>query len=134
MPAGRPTKYNKELLTKAQDYLNVYETLGDVIPTIEGLALYLDISRETVYEWCGDDKKKEFTDTVKKVTLKQKQGLINGGLSNNLNAKITQLLLGANHSVIEKVASEVSGPGGGPIQTTSTINFIPVSRKDEKET
>jgi hypothetical protein len=133
MDKGRPTKYNKALLEKAMDYLDVYETLGDVIPTIEGLALYLDIARDTIYDWCKDDEKKDFSDTVKKVTLKQKQGLINGGLSNNLNAKITQLLLGANHSVIEKVAQEVSGPGGGPVQTTSTINFIPVSRKDKDD-
>ncbi len=124
MPAGRPTKYNKALVEKAANYLNVYETLGDVIPTIEGLALYLDISRETVYDWCSDDEKQEFTDTVKKVTLKQKQGLINGGLSNNLNAKITQLLLGANHSVIEKTSQEVSGPGGKPQEHKWVVEFV----------
>ncbi|MCK5602166.1 hypothetical protein KAR91_09860 [Candidatus Pacearchaeota archaeon] len=121
---GRPTKYNEALVEKARDYINVYETLGDVIPTIEGLALYLDISRETVYDWCTDEKKKDFSDTVKKVTLKQKQGLINGGLSNNLNAKITQLLLGANHSVIEKIASEVSGPSGKPQEHKWTVEFV----------
>lgn len=32
----------------------------------------------------------------------------------------------------EKLQTEHSGPGGGPIKTTSEINFIPVSRKNEK--
>ncbi len=32
----------------------------------------------------------------------------------------------------EKLQTEHSGPDGGPIQTASEINFIPVSRKNEK--
>ncbi|MCK5600579.1 terminase [Candidatus Pacearchaeota archaeon] len=29
----------------------------------------------------------------------------------------------------EKLQQEISGPGGGPVQTNATINFIPVSKK-----
>lgn len=115
MPSGRLTKYNDELLKKAKDYLNVYETLQDVVPTIEGLASYLEISRETLYRWCGEEGKEVFNDTVKEVNAEQKKVLINKGLDNKFNASITKLLLGANHSVIEKTQQELSGPDGGPI-------------------
>lgn len=128
---ARPTKYNKEILEKAKEYLFKYEDLGQVIPTIDGLSLHLDIDDDTIVEWCKDDGKKEFSATVKAIKKTQKQVLINKGLDNKFNAKITQLLLGANHGTIEKVAQEVSGPGGGPVQTSTVINFIPVSRDGE---
>lgn len=126
---ARPTKYNKELLEKAKNYLNVYETLQDVVPTVEGLSIYLEISRETLYRWVSEDDKTEFSDTVKEINATQKQVLINKGLDNKFNASITKLLLGANHSVIEKTQQELSGPDGGPVQTNSIINFIPVRKK-----
>lgn len=131
---GAPTKYNEELLEKAKQYLHVYEGLGDVLPTIEGLALYLDISRETLYRWCGEEGKSDFNDTVKKISLNQKSVLINKGLSSKFNSKITQLLLGANHSVIEKQQTEVSGPGGKPIEQNFEITFIEAKKEDNKET
>ena len=115
MKMARPTKYNKELLEKAKNYLVVYETLDQVVPTIEGLSLYLEISRETLYRWIEEDDKVEFSYTVKQITRTQKQVLINKGLDNKFNASITKLLLGANHSVIEKTQQELSGPDGGPI-------------------
>ena len=128
---GRPTKYNKELLEKAGNYIHLYEELDEVCPTIEGLALYIGISRETLYRWCGEDDKKDFNDTVRNVTQTQKIVLINKGLAGKFNSKITQLLLGANHSVIEKVSQEVSGPGGKPIENKWEISFV--DAKEEKE-
>lgn len=124
MPIGRPTKYNKELLAKAKEYLFKYEELGDVVPTVEGLSIYLGISRDVIYEWCKDEEKKEFIDTVKQINATQKQVLINKGLDNKFNASITKLLLGANHSVIEKTAQEVSGPDGKPQEHKWTIEFV----------
>ena len=83
---ARPTKYSKELLEKAKNYLNVYETLQDVVPTVEGLSIYLEISRETLYRWVSEDDKVEFSDTVKEINATQKQVLINKGLVKLLNS------------------------------------------------
>jgi hypothetical protein len=130
MPAGRPTKYNEEILDKAKEYLNVYESLGDVIPSIEGLSLHLDIVRSTIYDWEGQEGKEEFSDILRKINAKQHQVLINKGLSNDFNSAITKLVLG-KHGYHEKQQQEISGPEGKPIETASVINFIPVSR-DEK--
>lgn len=133
-PVGRPTKYCPELLDAAQEYLNIYEDLDQVIPTIEGLSLYLDISRDTLYNWCDDENKKEFSYTVRRLIKIQKQVLLNKGLEGKFNAKITQLLLGANHSVIEKSSQEISGPNGGAQEHKWEVEFISSDdKKDDKD-
>lgn len=130
MPAGRPTKYNKEILDKAKEYLLKYDEIGDKIPSVAGLSLYLDICRDTIYDWDGQDDKKEFSYILKQINATQHQVLINKGLSNDFNSAITKLVLG-KHGYHEKQQQEISGPEGKPIQTASVINFIPVSRDDK---
>ena len=115
MPTGRPTDYNGSILEKSNAYLKSYTEEGDVIPSIAGLACVLKISRTTIYDWAKQEDKKEFSDTVKRINAEQKKVLINKGLDGKFNASITKLLLGANHSVIEKTQQELSGPDGGPI-------------------
>lgn len=128
---GAPTKYTPELIEKSKKYLFVYKDLDEVCPTVEGLAMYIDISTETVYRWIKEDDKKDFYDTVKKVSRAQKMALINNGLNGKFNAKITQLLLGANHSVIEKSSQEISGPDGKPQEHSWTIEFVDAKDNDK---
>jgi hypothetical protein len=132
MPGGRPTDYNDEILAKAKEYLETFDKGKDkdVIPTVEGLSLYLDIARSTIYLWAKDEQKQEFIDTLKDLEIKQKKILLNKGLTGEFNSNITKLVLGT-HGISEKIHNEMSAPGGGPIQTTTSINFIPVSSKKE---
>ena len=56
MPAGRPTKYDKGILEKANAYLENYEAEHQhAIPSVAGLALVLDIRRETLHVWAKED-------------------------------------------------------------------------------
>jgi len=48
--AGRPTKYSEKILKQAKDYVKNFRRYGDVIPTVEGLALILKVNRDTIYE------------------------------------------------------------------------------------
>ena len=57
---ARPTKFNQALVTKAQHYLDHYEEYDEVIPSAVGLALVLNITRSTLYEWAKDEDKKDF--------------------------------------------------------------------------
>lgn len=67
-------------------------TILDVkLPSIEGLANYLDISKDTVYEW--EEAHKEFSDVVKKVRSKQAEMLINNGISGTFSSPITKVML-----------------------------------------
>lgn len=101
MPAGAPTKYNPEILEKTRDYLANYGEQGDEVPQIAGLAIALDISRETVYAWSADPEKEEFAELVGKVMAAQEQKLVNKGLSGEFNASITKLAL-AKHGYADR--------------------------------
>jgi len=89
--AGRPTKYNKEVLNKAKDYVENFRRYGDVIPTVEGLALILKVNRDTIYEWKKNYT--EFSDTLEQLINKQVKILINAGLLGKINTAIAKLLL-----------------------------------------
>jgi len=89
----RPTKYCDEMVEKAEYYLDNYESLGDVMPQIAGLAVYLDISRETVYDWSKQDNKTKFSDIVEKIMACQESVLFNNGLKGEFNASLTKLAL-----------------------------------------
>ena len=121
---GRPSLYCKELLEKAKEYLTDYKTEGDVIPSVEGLSLYLEIARSTIYEWAKHEDKKEFSDTLELINVTQKKVLINKGLKGDFNSNITKLALG-NHGYSEKVQQELSGPDGKPIEVTGIeVSFV----------
>ena len=114
---GRPTIYCQEMVDKAKEYLETFSESGDeVIPTIEGLSLFLDISRPTIYDWEKHEDKQEFSYIIKKIAQKQKQLLINMGLKSEFNSAITKLMLGT-HGISEKHYQEVAGVDGKPVIT-----------------
>lgn len=107
---GRPTDYNEDILRKAKEYRDIKRPTDDeVIPTVEGLALHLSISRKTVYAWAKEEGKEEFCNIVEEILIKQSATLQNSGLNNKFNASITKLLLSSNHGKHEKIETEHSG-------------------------
>jgi len=88
---GRPSKLTDELIEKARLYIDDFRSHGDVIPTIEGLAYYLEIARSTLYTYEEADSR--FSDIVNRVRLLQAKMLINGGLMGDFNASITKVML-----------------------------------------
>jgi len=101
MPGGRPTKYNNSILADANDYLENFKDEGDVIPSVEGLSLKLNIARQTLYNWADDEDKKEFLDILENINTKQKKLLLNNGLTGEFNSNIAKLVLG-KHGYSEK--------------------------------
>lgn len=96
---GRPSEL-ADCLVKAKEYLlGDYETFGDVVPSVAGLACYLGKSREAMYEYARNNK--DFSDTLESIKTMQENKLINKGLTGEFNATITKLML-SNHGYSEK--------------------------------
>jgi len=89
----RPTKYTTEMLNKAEKYLNEYSSLDEEIPTIAGLSLYLQVNRDTIYDWAKQEDKHEFSDILRKLMSKQEIRLASKGLNGDFNSVITKLML-----------------------------------------
>jgi len=124
---ARPTKYNKDILSKAKDYLTHYKEF-EPVPTVAGLAVYLEVSRETVYAWAGEDDKKEFSDIYERLMTGQEFKLTSGGLKGELNPTITKLML-TKHNYSDKTESTLQGPGGASLGVN--ISFHDAGDEDE---
>jgi hypothetical protein len=109
---GRPTKYSPALVKKTKEYIDLcvdttddivtkkdhemrpiaYESILKVkIPTIEGLSLYINISKSVLYLW--RDEHKEFSDIIEELLAKQANMLVDNGLSGRYNSTIAKVLL-----------------------------------------
>jgi len=118
---GRPKELNDAILKKAEEYVNGAYATDELVPTIVGLALYIDKRRQTIYEWAKENPK--FSDIVGKVLEKQERGLLKGGLMGDYNASISKLML-TKHGYSDKVESEISGPGGGPLVSEVRLTIV----------
>lgn len=115
---GRPSIYNPEIIKKTQEYIDSCEdevkqivsgesekftTFREKVivklPSIEGLAYYLKIHKDTVYDW--ESKYPEFSDLINVLRHKQAERLINNGLSGDYNAYIAKALL-AKHGYTDR--------------------------------
>ena len=118
---GRPTKYTPELLGKAREYVDSWESIGDSVPMLCAMAIHCDISEETLHEWRHHDDKEEFSELCARVMGKQKRGLINGGLSRKLDAGISKLMLN-KHGISDKQEIEMK------VDSPNIINDLATGR------
>ena len=110
MPGGRPTIYDKDIVSTTQWYVDKgWEELGDAIPSIAGLSDHLGIPRQTIYDWASQEEKKEFSDILQRILSKQERTLLNKGLKNEFNSNIAKLALG-KHGYSDK--TELTGKDG----------------------
>lgn len=119
MAGGRPTDLTPALLAKAKGYLaslkpdlynEVSKTWDVDLPSVAGLACYLDVSRETIYAWAKDEENVVISDTLTKVQRTQEQKLIKGGVGGAYNPSFSKLLM-TKHGYADKVDSDVTTGG-----------------------
>ena len=131
---GRPLKYSEEMIIKAKEYIDSCEDkeeervkqsndkkgyemveykLRVKLPTIEGLAYFLKISRDTLYQWEKDHP--QFSDILEVLRLKQSETLINKGLSGDYNSTMAKMMM-TKHGYRDESKSELTGPNGGPVK------------------
>lgn len=132
MPAGRPTNYTPELLEKAKEYVAqaVTEALANSpeggLPSIAELALYLDVNRDTLYEW--GKQHEDFSDILKKLLTAQEMRLTDNGLSGKWNSTITKLML-TKHGYTDK--QDITSDGKAI--PTPILNGISTDERNEED-
>lgn len=96
---GRPTKYSSDVFNKIEEYLDMCSREQTKLPSVEGLAIYLDVNKTTLFEW--DKKYPEFSNSLKKLADKQKEQLIDDGMygGKEVNASMAIFLLKAIHGL-----------------------------------
>lgn len=139
--AGRPTEYSEEIVEKVKLYLEscVDEVIQEVsgesekftkynnklkvkLPTIEGLAVYIGIHKDTIYEW--EKIHEQFSDVIALLRSKQAEALINNGLSGDYNPTIAKVLL-SKHGYKEEIKTDTEHSG-----SIATYNGIEMVRPD----
>lgn len=138
--AGRPTKYNADMLDRANWYLQNYEELGDVVPMIAGLAIHLGISRDTVYEWADNpviNAKEDsvtsltFSDIVNGIRRANERALINGGLGGKFNPAITALMLSKHGYTKDSKVEHTGNVAPPPVVIEATYVTMDDASSDE---
>ena len=130
---GRPTVLTPELVESARAYLmGDYKTVFDIVPSAAGLACYLGIGKRTIYDIAGydNDLAREFSHILNGVQAMQEKTLINGGLTNTLNASIVKLMLG-KHGYHDRSETDHKTSDGSKMQPTR-IEIVSVDPKDIK--
>ena len=118
---GRPSEL-AECLIKAKEYLlGDYETFGDVVPSVAGLACYLGKHKSSMYEYAKQNK--EFSDTLEAIKTLQENKLINGGLTSSFNPTITKLML-SNHGYSEKQEIDHQSSDGSMSPKPTRIELV----------
>ncbi len=111
MTAGRPTVYGDNILKMARGYLTTFKDMGDVVPSIAGLACVLGVTRETCRAWGNDPDKAEFSAILGELAQRQERELLNNGLAGNFNAPITKMML-TTHGYSDRVEQDMTSSDG----------------------
>jgi len=128
MAGGRPSLYSDDMLASAQEYIDSgYEENGELFPSQVGLALYLNIGRQTAIDWSKDETKPEFSYIFEKVMMKQELDIVKNAITGEYNSTIAKVML-TKHGYSDKQQTELTGANGGPLEATWTV--LPVKPKD----
>lgn len=127
MTMGRPTKLTPELIADAELFLSEHDvSVHTLLPTIEGLALRLNISRDTLYQWAKNDK--DFSDILEKLRQMQANKLLQNGVIGKYNPVISKLML-SKHGYVDKTETDLTS-GGDKLQT-ALVEFVSAKDKDQ---
>ena len=101
---GAPCKYtHDEIINGVTEYIQNYGDHGDKIPSIQGLAVALNVARTTIYKWV-EDGNEELSYMLKKLMDQQGKITINNGLDGTFNPTIAKLVL-SKHGYTENTAN-----------------------------
>jgi len=112
------------------DKLVSYVEEADV-PFVEEFCLSAGISIESLHRLRRKPENKRLCDAWKRLKLKQKFALIQGGLTKMLSERFVMFLLNVNHKMVERASSKVDVTSAG--EKIHGYSFEIVKPKDDTE-
>jgi hypothetical protein len=135
MVTGRPLKFKtpEELKSRIDSYFD-HCNENEKIPTITGLAVYLDTSRETL---CDYKEREDFSDSIKEALQKCEQAIEYGAMTGKLNPTFCIFNLKNNYRWKDRTETDITTNGKDLHETenidTDAITMEVVKRlKDQK--
>lgn len=128
-PVGRPSSLSQEHIDGAVWYLKGgFEERGEVVPSIAGLACFLGVSRDQIYDW--GKRNIEFRYTLEAIKSAQEVLLVNKGLQGDFNPTIAKLMM-ANHGYSDKVENNLINSDGSlkPEPQLSPAQFAQLTKE-----
>lgn len=126
---GRPTKYNARMQKLADEYVDgYYIERGDGVPSVAGLARYLDVTRQTLWHW--GEQSDQFLTTLGNIESEQHRIALGKGITGEYNSTICKLVL-ANHGYSERVQSDLVSSDG--TMSPQRIEIVSGNGKNGKE-
>jgi len=114
---ARPTKLDDALILRAIEYIKQHDMeVTTHLPTIEGLAYFLNIRRDTLYEW--EKENDAFSDILENIRQLQANKLIQNSIVNKYNPTIAKMML-SKYGYVEK--TEVDQHHTGEVQFTNDV-------------
>jgi len=104
-----------------------FKTTENIHPTMGGLAVALDMGRSTLINYEHSD---EFMNTITKA--KQRVEDYNEQSMHGPNANGVKFILTNGFGWKEKNQTELSGPGGKPLQTSFIVEFVDAPKRIEE--
>lgn len=117
---AKPTRYTPELLAKAEEYINTWESLGDPVPMLCGLAVHCGIVKETVSRWRKEEGKEAFNQLCARVEAEQERVLLQKGLTRQHDNSLTKLML-MRHGYSDRIEQDVKSSDGSMSPTKIEI-------------
>lgn len=111
MPAGRPTKYDPSMVRAVDAYLRTVGREQTKLPKRVDVALLLGVDEDTLNNWAKNEPK--FLGALTRVDDLQKAQLMDDGMygGKEVNARVAQFLLSANHGMAEVSHTDVTSAG-----------------------
>ena len=128
MPAGRPNKISspEELYLAIEEYKKYCDKNKEPF-TIVGLALHMDIRKETLIEY---SKKEGFSNPYKKAMNIAENHLVKYSLTGKYNPTVSIFMLKNNHGYKDKQEIDNTSSDGSMTPKETQIVFTPVGKDD----
>lgn len=111
---GRPRSYHPKYARRVLKYIK-YADDNNKLPSIAGLSLFLNCSRQTIYKWKGENE--DFAEAVEFLMAVQEQTLLDKGLTGEWNTSISRLVLGTNHNYNDKIGAMLASDTDADVTT-----------------